>query len=206
MKYELPPLVYSYDALEPHIDSKTMEIHHAKHHQAYIDKLNGVLEKYPDLQNRSLEDLIANLHGVPMNENYRRTLKNNGGGHLNHSFFWQVIAPKSGGEPIGNASEAIKRSFGSFEKFKEEFSRSALTIFGSGWGWLVVNQNKELKIITTPNQDSPLMDGDVPLLGIDMWEHAFYLKRQNRKNEYVEAFWNVVNWRQVEENYKEAKH
>ncbi len=202
MKYQLPSLSYSYDALEPYIDARTMEIHHTKHHQGYIDKLNAVLEKYPALAERKLEDLMRELPRLPVEEADRTALKNHGGGHLNHSLFWQIMGPKSGDGTIGNFLDTISHSFGSFVKFKEEFTKAALGIFGSGWCWLIVNKNQELRIVTTPNQDSPIINGDVPVFGIDMWEHAFYLQRQNRKNEYVDAFWNVVKWKQVEENYK----
>lgn len=202
MKHILPPLPYSYDALEPYIDAKTMEIHHTKHHQGYVDKLNAALEKYPDLQERPLEDLLKNLASLAVDEKDRTAIRNHGGGHLNHSLFWQIMGPQAGGEATGALAEAINNTFGSFEKLKQEFSSAALNIFGSGWGWLVLNKSKEVEIITTPNQDSPILNKHIPILGIDMWEHAFYLLRQNRKNEYVEAWWNVVNWQQAEENYK----
>ncbi len=204
MKHELPKLSYGYDALEPHIDAQTMEIHYTKHHQAYIDKLNGVLEKCPDLQNTPVDDLLRNLQALQIDEADKVVIKNHGGGHSNHSLFWQIMGPNAGGEPSGNISNAIKDSFGDFYKFKEEFMNVAMTIFGSGWAWLVIKDNK-LEVTKTPNQDSPLVEGKTPILGIDMWEHAFYLLRQNRKSEYVDAFWNVVNWNQVNENRESAK-
>ena len=199
--HELPKLPYEYNALEPYIDAKTMEIHHTKHHQAYIDKLNGAV-KGTQFENMDVNELLKKLNDVP--ENIRTAVRNHGGGHSNHSFFWQVMGPNAGGEPHGNVGDAIKCTFGGFDKFKEEFTNAAMTIFGSGWVWLVIKDGK-LEVIKTPNQDSPLMDGKTLLLGIDMWEHAFYILRQNRKNEYLEAFWHVLNWKQVEENYKKAK-
>jgi len=200
MKHELPKLGYSYDALEPYIDARTMEIHYTKHHQAYIDKLNGALEKYPELQKKKVEELLKDLNKIP--EDIRMAVRNHGGGHFNHSFFWPIMKKdvKIGGE----IQNAINARFGSFDKFKEEFTNAAMTIFGSGWAWLVVNNN-QLEVIKTSNQDSPLMEGKIPVLGIDMWEHAFYILRQNRKNEYVDAFWHVVNWKQVNKNYENTK-
>lgn len=199
--HELPKLPYDYHALEPHIDEQTMRIHHMKHHQAYIDKLNGAV-KGTKFEKMNVDEIIKNLNDVP--ENIRMAVRNHGGGHSNHTFFWHVMAPNAGGEPQGNVADEIKQAFESFDKFKEEFTNAAMTIFGSGWAWLVIKDNK-LEVIKTPNQDSPLMEGKIPLLGIDMWEHAFYLLRQNRKNEYVDAWWNVVNWKQVNKNYENAK-
>ncbi len=200
MKYELPKLSYAYDALEPYIDARTMEIHHTKHHQAYVDKLNEALGKHPEIADKPLLDLLKDLNSVP--EDIRTAVRNHGGGHYNHSLFWKMMAPNAGGQPDGQLAEVINSTFGKYENLKEEFSKVALSIFGSGWGWLVVTQSKELKVMTAPNQDSPLMSGNIPILGIDMWEHAFYLLRQNRKAEYVDAWWNVVNWEQVEANLK----
>lgn len=197
----MPKLPYSYDALEPYIDEQTMTIHHTKHHQAYIDKLNGAI-KGTKFENMDVDELLKKINDVP--ENIRTAVRNHGGGHSNHSFFWQVMAPDAGGNPSGDVAEAIESAFGSFDKFKEEFQNAAMTIFGSGWAWLVIKNNK-LEVIKTPNQDSPLMEGKTPILGIDMWEHAFYILRQNRKNEYIDAFWHVVNWKQVNKNYENAK-
>lgn len=197
--YELPPLPYAYDALEPHIDTKTMEIHHGKHHQTYVDKLNAALESWPDGQGKELEELLRNLDSVP--ENIRTAVRNHGGGHLNHSFFWPLMK-KGGGEPTGEIAEAIKKEFSDFAKFKEAFTNAALGVFGSGWAWLAVGNGK-LEIIKTPNQDSPISQGKIPVLGIDVWEHAYYLKYQNRRPEYVEAWWNIVNWEEVERRYAE---
>lgn len=199
--YTLPKLPYAYNALEPYIDELTMTIHHTKHHQAYVDKLNSAV-KGTKFEETDAEELIRNLSAVP--EGIRTAVRNHGGGHSNHSFFWQIMAPNAGGQPSGVVGDAINKAFGSFDKFKEEFTNAAMTIFGSGWAWLVIKDNK-LEVIKTPNQDSPLMEGKTPLLGIDMWEHAFYILRQNRKNEYVDAFWQVVNWKQVNKNYENAK-
>ena len=199
--HTLPKLPYDYNALEPYIDELTMTIHHTKHHQAYIDKLNGAV-KGTKFENMDVNEVLKKINDVP--ENIRTAVRNHGGGHSNHTFFWQIMAPNAGGEPHGNAGDSISHTFGSFDKFKEEFTNMTMTIFGSGWAWLIIKDNK-LEVIKTPNQDSPLMDGKVPILGIDMWEHAFYILRQNRKNEYIDAFWHVVNWKQVEDNYKKAK-
>ncbi|OHA71388.1 MAG: superoxide dismutase [Candidatus Wildermuthbacteria bacterium RIFCSPLOWO2_12_FULL_40_9] len=200
MKYQLPSLDYSYDALEPYIDKQTMEIHHTKHHQAYIDKLNAVLEKYPELQEKNLEDLMKELNNLTIDEKDKAAIKNHGGGHLNHSLFWNIMGPGSSGEPIGKLADALKNTFGDFQKFKGEFINSGLTRFGSGWAWLIAN-NKKLEIYSTPNQDSPLMEGKIPLLGVDVWEHSYYILYAWRRNEYLENWWNVVNWQQVEKNY-----
>ncbi|GGJ47832.1 superoxide dismutase [Virgibacillus salexigens] len=201
-KFELPELPYAYDALEPTIDKETMNIHHTKHHNTYVTKLNGALEGHADLQNKSLEDLISNLDAVP--ESSRTAVRNNGGGHANHSLFWKILSPNGGGEPTGELAKKIDTKFGSFDKFKEEFGNAATGRFGSGWAWLVLN-NGDLEIMSTPNQDSPLMEGKTPILGLDVWEHAYYLKYQNKRPDYVSAFWNVVNWDQVAKNYNEAK-
>ncbi|MBS3139330.1 superoxide dismutase [Candidatus Woesearchaeota archaeon] len=200
MTFTLPKLPYAYNSLEPHIDAKTMEIHHTKHHQAYIDNLNKAVQGTA-FEKMDVHELLKKINTVP--ENIRTIVRNHGGGHANHSLFWTIIGPNCEGVPVGNVAEQIVKTFGDFDKFKEQFGGAALKVFGSGWGWLVM-KNKELKIITTPNQDSPLMNGETPLLGIDMWEHAFYLLRQNRKQEYVDAFWHVVNWKEVEKNFHAA--
>ncbi|HXF44374.1 MAG TPA: superoxide dismutase [Candidatus Paceibacterota bacterium] len=199
MKHELPKLPYAYDALEPWIDARTMEIHHGKHHQGYVDKLNAALEKFPDLQEKSLEELFGNLDNVP--PEVRMAVRNQGGGHFNHSLFWKVMGPKTGGEPKGDLAGAIEKKFGNFATFKEQFSAAASGVFGSGWAWLVM-KNGELEIMTTPNQDNPLMQGMKPILGLDVWEHAYYLKYQNKRPDYITAWWNVVNWGELEEGYK----
>ncbi|HLR66466.1 superoxide dismutase [Virgibacillus alimentarius] len=201
-KFELPELPYAYDALEPTIDKETMNIHHTKHHNTYVTNLNGALEGNETLQSKSLEDLISNLENVP--ENIRTAVRNNGGGHANHSLFWKVLSPNGGGNPSGELADKINGKFGSIDKFKEEFETAAKKRFGSGWAWLVVN-NGELEVMSTPNQDSPLMEGKTPILGLDVWEHAYYLNYQNRRPEYVSAFWNVVNWDEVAKNYNNAK-
>jgi Fe-Mn family superoxide dismutase len=198
MAYELPSLPYGYDALEPHIDARTMEIHHTKHHQAYITKLNGALEGKTDLQALSVTDLMAKIADVP--ESIRTAVRNNGGGHANHSLFWQLMAPDGGGEPGGDLAEAIKSTFGSFDKLKQQFADAAATRFGSGWAWLVAKGGK-LAVESTANQDSPLMDGKTPILGLDVWEHAYYLKYQNRRPDYIAAWWNVVNWDAVAKQF-----
>ena len=195
----MPPLPYAYNALEPYIDEETMKIHHDKHHQAYVDKLNAALESHPDLAEKKVEDLIADLNSVP--ESIKAAAQNNGGGHLNHSFFWTVL--KKDIKISGKIKKAIDQKFGGFDKFKEEFSQAASTRFGSGWAWLVLN-NSELEIISSANQDSPLTIGKKPILGIDVWEHAYYLKYQNRRPEYIEAFFNVINWDKVNENYLDS--
>ncbi|MBU5594762.1 superoxide dismutase [Amphibacillus sp. MSJ-3] len=200
-KFELPELPYAYDALEPHIDQETMSIHHTKHHNTYVTKLNEALEGYSDLQDKSLEELLSDLDNLP--GDIQTAVRNNGGGHANHSLFWSLLSANGGGEPTENLAEAIKAKFGSFEAFKEEFTGAAVSRFGSGWAWLVV-ENGELAITSTPNQDSPIMEGKTPILGLDVWEHAYYLKYQNKRPAYIEAFWNVVNWEKVAELYKEA--
>jgi Fe-Mn family superoxide dismutase len=196
MSHQLPNLSYSVDALEPHIDARTMEIHHGKHHQTYINNLNAALESNPDLSSKSVDDLISDLSQVP--EDIRGAVRNNGGGHSNHSFFWQVISPSGGGVPVGSLNDAITSAFGSFDAFKDAFTKAALTRFGSGWAWLI-KSGDSVAVTSTPNQDSPLMEGiadatGAPLIGLDVWEHAYYLNYQNRRPDYISAFWNVVDW------------
>ncbi|OGG42493.1 superoxide dismutase [Candidatus Jorgensenbacteria bacterium RIFCSPLOWO2_01_FULL_45_25b] len=199
MKHELPTLPYSYDALEPFIDMETMRIHHAKHHQAYVDKLNTALEKYPHLQEKTVEELLKDLSGVP--EEIRGAVRNHGGGHYNHSLFWKWMTPPIIGKdaPTGEFLKQIEVSFGSFETFKEVFTNSALACFGSGWAWLIKDASGGLTVISTANQDSPISQGLVPLLGLDVWEHAYYIKYQNRRADYITAWWNVVNWGNISE-------
>ncbi len=194
MAHELPQLPYDFAALEPHVDEQTMRIHHGKHHQAYVTNLNAALEKHPALQSKSVDELIADLASVP--EDIRTAVRNNGGGHVNHTLFWQWMAPNAGGAPTGALGDAIASSFGSFDNFKTEFKKAALGRFGSGWAWLV-QSGGTLSIESTPNQDSPMMEGRAALLGLDVWEHAYYLKYQNRRPDYVDAWWNVVNWAAV---------
>jgi Fe-Mn family superoxide dismutase len=198
MAYELPKLPYAHNALEPHIDARTMEIHHGKHHQAYINNVNAALENHSDLASKSVEDLVAGLAAVP--ESIRGAVRNNGGGHANHSLFWTVMSPAGGGEPSGELGEAIKSTFGDFGTFKDQFSKAAATRFGSGWAWLVVGGGK-LSVTSTANQDSPLTDSQTPILGLDVWEHAYYLNYQNRRPDYVAAWWNVVNWEEVAKRF-----
>ncbi|HEX2602385.1 MAG TPA: superoxide dismutase [Gemmatimonadaceae bacterium] len=198
MAFTLPPLPYDFAALEPYIDAKTMEIHHGKHHQAYVNNLNAAIEKAPELASKSLDDLIRNVNKAP--EAVRTAVRNNGGGHWNHSMFWQIMAPKAGGEPGGNLGNAIKSAFGDFAKFREQFNAAATGRFGSGWAWLVNNGGK-LSITSTPNQDNPLMEGQKAILGLDVWEHAYYLKYQNKRPDYIQAWWNVVNWKEVEKRF-----
>jgi Fe-Mn family superoxide dismutase len=193
--FEVPPLPYAFDALEPHIDAKTMEIHHDKHHAAYVAKLNGAVEGHPELQKKSVEELLRDLSSLP--ESIRTAVRNHGGGHANHSLFWTVMGPGGGGAPTGRIGEAIQRDLGGFESCKEKMTNAAVNQFGSGWGWLVAFGGK-LEVIARPNQDSPLMEGKVPLLGVDVWEHAYYLKYQNRRPDYVAAWWNTVKWSAVE--------
>ena len=201
MAYELPKLDYAYDALEPHIDAITMEIHHTKHHQTYINNVNGALEGHPDLAAKSVEDLISDLDAVP--EGIRGAVKNNGGGHANHSLFWNIIGPNGGGDPIGKLAEAINSDLGGLDSLKADFTKAGLTRFGSGWAWICVRDGK-LCVCSTPNQDSPLMDGGTPVLGLDVWEHAYYLNYQNRRPDYISAFWNIVNWEKANANYQAA--
>jgi superoxide dismutase, Fe-Mn family len=203
-KHSLPPLPYDYAALEPHIDRQTMEIHYTKHHQAYVNNLNAALDKHPELYQKSLEDLLRQIDRVP--EDIRTTVRNNAGGHHNHSLFWTIMKPKGGGggEPSGALADAIKKTFGDFAKFKEQLSNAGVSRFGSGWAWLAVAGGK-LEVFSTPNQDSPLMEGKIPILGLDVWEHAYYLKYQNRRPDYIAAWWNVVNWAEVAKRYEQAK-
>ncbi|MBV9641949.1 MAG: superoxide dismutase [Verrucomicrobia bacterium] len=202
MAYELPPLPYPFDALEPHIDVKTMEIHHDKHHQTYITNANNALKDHPDLAAKPVEELIANLSVVP--EGIRSVVRNNAGGHANHSFFWKILGPHAGGTPSGKLAEAIDSTFGGFEQFKEKLQAAGAARFGSGWAWLVVNKTGKLEIVSTPNQDSPIMDGSKPVVGVDVWEHAYYLKYQNRRPDYLKAVWSVINWEAVAKNYDTA--
>jgi Fe-Mn family superoxide dismutase len=201
-KYELPPLPYEFDALEPHFDAKTMEIHHDKHHQTYVDKLNAALEGQDTPEGESVEDLLRNISKVP--DSIKGAVTNHGGGHANHSLWWKILAKDAGGEPDGEVASAINDAFGDFNAFKEKFNAAATNHFGSGWAWLVLDGGK-LSVLSLPNQNSPLMDGRTPILGIDVWEHAYYLKYQNRRPEYIAAFWNVVNWDQVNQNLKDAR-
>jgi superoxide dismutase, Fe-Mn family len=191
MAYTLPTLPYRFDALEPYIDRQTMELHHGKHHAAYVKNLNAALETHPDLQSKTIEDLLRSLHTVP--HDIRSAVRNNGGGHANHSMFWLIMSPKAGGHPTGRVAEALTSSFGSFEAFKAEFSKVAMSRFGSGWAW-VVDHGGRLAVESTANQDNPLMEGGTPLFGLDLWEHAYYLKYQNRRADYINAWWNVVDW------------
>lgn len=203
MAFTLPDLPYATDALEPHIDQKTMEIHHGKHHQGYVNNLNAALEGHPDLADKSITELLSALDALP--ESIRTAVRNNGGGHANHSLFWQVMKKKGGGKPSGALADAIDKTFGSFDAFKDKFSAAAKTRFGSGWAWLVLNRKGELEVTSTPNQDNPISDGKFPILGLDVWEHAYYLNYQNRRPDYVEAFFNVVNWEKVEDLYDDHK-
>lgn len=198
-KYTLPSLPYSFEALEPYIDAKTMEVHHDKHHQAYVDKLNAALEKHPELAETPLEELLQKLETVP--EDIRTAVRNNGGGHLNHSFWWTILKVNPDGQPGGALAEAIKNEFGGFTEFKEAFTQTATTLFGSGWVWLSVTPEKKLVIHASPLQDNPCMMNYTPLLGLDVWEHAYYLSYQNRRPEYISAFWNIINWEEVEKKY-----
>ena len=202
MAFELPPLPYDYAALEPHIDEATMKLHHDKHHQTYVTNLNGAVEKHPDLGKKTPEELLKDLASVP--EEVRTVVRNNGGGHVNHTMFWQIMKPGGGGYPIGAIANQIGEDFGTFEAFKKQFNESTAKQFGSGWGWLVYRGGK-LEIITTPNQDSPLMQGLFPVLGNDVWEHAYYLKYNNRRPDYLAAWWNTVNWEEVNKRFEQAK-
>ncbi|NLJ58562.1 MAG: superoxide dismutase [Tissierellia bacterium] len=202
MLFKLPKLNYSYGALEPYIDQETMETHHSKHHQAYIDNLNKALEGHEDLQKKDIEELIKELDTVA--ENIKTAVRNNGGGHYNHSLFWEFLSPNGGGAPKGDLAKKIDQDLGGFDKFKEDFKRAALGQFGSGWAWLVLDKGK-LSIVSTPNQDNPISQGKIPLLGIDVWEHAYYLKYKNKRNDYIDSWWNIVNWDKVEEIYKKNK-
>lgn len=198
-EYSLPKLPYAYDALEPHIDAKTMEIHYTKHHQAYVNKLNEALAKHAAWQKVPLYELLQRINEVP--EDIRTAVRNHGGGHANHTFFWQCMTPNAPKAPEGALLAAITKAFGSYDEFKKQFNAAAVSVFGSGWAWLVMDAHKNLKVIATPNQDSPISQGLIPLLGLDVWEHAYYLKYQNRRPEYIDGWWNVVNWKFVEQNY-----
>jgi Fe-Mn family superoxide dismutase len=200
MAFTLPPLPYDYAALEPNIDARTMEIHHTKHHQGYVNNLNAALEKAPALQSKTLDALLSDLGAVP--DSIRTAVRNNGGGHWNHSMFWTIMAPKAGGDPGGPFAEALKRSFGDFATFKEQFNAAASGRFGSGWAWVTADASGALKIESTPNQDNPLMEGRYPVMGVDVWEHAYYLKYQNRRADYLAAWWNVVNWGEVAKRFE----
>jgi Fe-Mn family superoxide dismutase len=202
MAFTLPDLPYDYDALEPHIDEQTMRIHHTKHHQGYTDKLNAALEGHDDLQDHSIEELLSAVDNLPAD--VQTAVRNNGGGFYNHRLFWNVMSPDGGGEPSGDLADAIDDAFGSFDAFKEAFSDTAAGQFGSGWGWLIVDGNGDLDVVSTPNQDNPLMDGQTPILGVDVWEHAYYLNYQNERGSYLDAWWNVVNWDAVADNYDEV--
>jgi Fe-Mn family superoxide dismutase len=203
MAFELPPLPYDYNALEPYIDEQTMHLHHDKHHQAYVNNVNAALQGLQQFENMSVEDLMRHINEVP--ENVRTAVRNNGGGHANHSMFWQIMKPNGGGEPTGELAQAINSKFGSFDQFKAAFNDAGAKRFGSGWAWLVMDQSGNLSVISTANQDSPLMDGQFPIMGNDVWEHAYYLKYQNRRPEYLAAWWNVVNWDEVAKRYQQAK-
>lgn len=208
MAHELPELPYAHDALEPHIDAKTMEIHHGKHHNTYVTKLNAALENHSDLAAKPVNELIRRIKDLPAD--IQTPVRNNGGGHANHTLFWQVMSPNGGGEPSGDLADAIKSAFGSFDAFKEQFTNAALGRFGSGWAWLIVDGKGQLQVTHTPNQDTPLMEDLVetpgtPILGLDVWEHAYYLSYQNRRPDYVSAFWNIVNWDEVAKRYAAAK-
>ncbi|MGO2602759.1 MAG: superoxide dismutase [Alkalibacterium gilvum] len=202
MTYTLPDLPYAYDAFEPTIDEETMHLHHDKHHAGYVTKTNKALENHPELAELSIEDLMKKLDSVP--EDIKTAVRNNGGGHANHSLFWEILSPNGGGEPTGELADAIKETFGDFESFKEKFAAAATGRFGSGWAWLVVTDGK-LEVMNTLNQDSPYSEGKTPILGLDVWEHAYYLNYQNKRPDYVKAFWNVVNWEEVSKRYKNAK-
>jgi superoxide dismutase, Fe-Mn family len=203
MAHELPKLPYAYDALEPHIDARTMEIHYTKHHAAYVTNLNAALDKHPDLHKKSLDDLLKSLNSVP--EDIRGAVRNNGGGHLNHSMFWLIMKKGGGGEPKGELGDAIGKAFGGFVPFKDKLTNGGMTRFGSGWSWLVITKDGKLDVISTPNQDNPVMDGHKPVMGVDVWEHAYYLKYQNKRKDYLDAWWNVVNWDEIAARYAKAK-
>jgi superoxide dismutase, Fe-Mn family len=199
MSFSLPNLPYAYDTLEPFIDTRTMEIHHQKHHGTYVSKLNAALEGFPDLQSQSIESLLKSLNSVT--ESIRSAVRNNGGGHYNHSLFWDWMGPKKGGNPIGNIAKILDKTFGSYIKFKEEFSNAALNRFGSGWAWLILDRKNKLAVTSTANQDNPISEGNNVIIGLDVWEHAYYLKYQNRRAEYIENWWNVINWEKVSDRY-----
>ncbi len=201
--FTLPDLPYKLDALEPYIDAQTMEIHHGKHHGGYVQNLNKALEGHPQLQDKSVEWLLRHIDTLP--EDIRTAVRNQGGGHANHSLWWTIMGPHKGGEPKGAVAAAIRNTFGSFEEFQKKFQQAALSVFGSGWAWLAVRADHSLAIVTTPNQDSPYMQGLIPILGLDVWEHAYYLRYQNRRADYAAAWWHVVNWEEVERRYEEAQ-
>lgn len=203
MEHQLPKLDYAYDALEPYIDQQTMEIHHARHHAAYVNNLNTALENHKDLQALSLEELLKSLDKLP--ESVYWAVRNNGGGHYNHTLFWSLLSPNGGGHPVGELAEKIKDTFGGFEPFKDHFNQAALSRFGSGWAWLVLDSNGSISVVSTPNQDNPIADGLQPILGLDVWEHAYYLKYMNKRPDYVKAWWNVVNWEAAEKRYQQLK-
>ena len=202
MTYTLPDLPYAHDALEPYIDEETMHLHHDKHHNTYVTNLNSAIEKYPELGEKTIEELLSDMDAIPTD--IKTAVRNNGGGHANHSFFWEIMAPNAGGEPTGEIKEAINEAFGDFSSFKEEFKKAAAGRFGSGWAWLVM-ENGKLAITSTANQDSPLMEGKTPILGLDVWEHAYYLKYKNVRPDYIAAFWNVINWDEVNKRFEAAK-
>jgi len=199
MAFQLPPLPYDFGALEPHIDAQTMEIHHDRHHQAYLNNLNAALEKHPELGSKTIEELLGDLKAVP--EDIRTAVRNHGGGHANHSFFWEIMGPGGGGDPTGAVGDAIHSAFGDFATFKDTLTKAAVGQFGSGWGWLVKDGSGKLQVVGRPNQDSPLMDGLTPVLGVDVWEHAYYLKYQNKRPDYVAAWWNTINWDEVAKRF-----
>jgi Fe-Mn family superoxide dismutase len=203
MAYEVAPLPYPYDALEPHIDMRTMEIHHTKHHAAYVTNLNKALEGHPELVRKSIDEVLREITSVP--DNIRQAVINHGGGHANHTLFWKLMGPQKGGEPKGKVADDLKKVFGGFDKFKDEFTKAAATRFGSGWAWLALDKHGKLIVTSTANQDSPLMQGMKPVLGLDVWEHAYYLKYQNRRPDYISAWWNVVNWDMVAEIYDSSR-
>jgi len=203
MSFELPKLPYAYDALEPTIDARTMEIHYSRHHAGYTNNLNNALDGYPDLQAKSIEEILADLDVIP--EGIRTAVRNNGGGFANHTLFWNLMGPNAGGAPGGILADAINDKFSDFESFKNLFSKAGATRFGSGWAWLVLKEEGDLEVLSTPNQDTPISQGMTPILGLDVWEHAYYLKYQNRRGDYIAAWWNVVNWAVVEQNYEAAK-
>ncbi|WP_139492292.1 superoxide dismutase [Brevibacillus dissolubilis] len=202
MAYQLPALPYAFDALEPHFDAMTMEIHHDRHHATYVNNLNAALEGHADLQDKSIEALISNIDALP--EGIRTVVRNNGGGHANHSLFWEILSPNGGGNPTGAVADAINEAFGSYDNFKAEFTKAATTRFGSGWAWLIVDGGK-LAVTSTPNQDSPIMEGKTPILGLDVWEHSYYLKYQNKRPDYIGAFYNLINWDEVNKRFAAAK-
>jgi superoxide dismutase, Fe-Mn family len=202
-RFSLPDLPYAYDALEPHIDARTMEIHHTKHHQTYVNNLNAALEKAPDVRSDDIDQLLRNFDTIP--EEIRTAVRNNGGGHANHSLFWRIMGPDGGGEPGGAVGEAIRSAFGDFGSFREKFANAAKGRFGSGWAWLVVGDGRQVQVTDTANQDSPLMSGQTPILGLDVWEHAYYLHYQNRRPDYIDAWWNVVDWDEVNRRFESAR-